>query len=151
MQFFGSIRCITYSQNCKLLHPRQSLCQRPWDEEVAPSQPLLLEWLADTRVLKKNWLSSRQYPSQEMADQQLLEAETPSQVLVLSGITQAAFLTFSNGFLLIRSCVAVAYEVLHDPEGTVFYASVSFHFQRLEFSLLSRLCWNRRRNSNREG
>jgi len=75
-----------------------------------------------------------------MADQQLLEAETPLQILVLSAISQAAFLTFSNSFLLIRSWVAIVYEVLHDPVGTVFCADVSFHFISLAFSLLSRLC-----------
>lgn len=88
----------------------------------------------------KNWLSRGQYPSQKMADQQLLEAETPSQVLVLSVITQAAFLTFSNVFSLIRLCVAIVYEVLHDLVGTVFCADASFHFVSLTFSSLSRLC-----------
>lgn len=87
-------------------------------------------FLGDLLTLEslKNWLSSGQYLSQKMADQQLLEAETPSQVLVLSGITQAAFLTFSNGFSLIRSCMTIVYEVLHDPAGTVFCADMCFHF-----------------------
>lgn len=76
-----------------------------------------------------------------MADQQLLEAETPSQVLVLSGVTPAAFLTFSNGFWLIRSRVAIVYQVLHNLLGTVFYASLSFRKSRIFFALQVMLRW----------
>lgn len=131
----------------KTVHPRQSLCPMSetlrWGSGSVSTAAAWVTWWHQSPA--KNWLSSRQYPSQETTDQHLLEAETPLQVLVLS-----AFLTFSNSFLLIRSCVAVAYQVLHDPEETVFCASMSFPFLSLKFLLLSRLGWNGRRNSERE-
>lgn len=85
----------------------------------------------------------------KLADQQLLEADTPSQVLVLSGVTQAASLTFSDGFLLIRSRVALRVKC-HTMQHEQFSAGVSFHFVSLAFSLLPRLCRDRRRDLERE-
>lgn len=74
-----------------------------------------------------------------MASQQLLEAETPLQVLVLSGAAQAAFLTFSNGFSLIRSRWLLYVKCYTIQWKQYFVLVLSFHFVSLAFSSLSRL------------
>lgn len=115
-----------HSQKCELLVvvispsycPRQSQCPQDLsgDGEGALSAQ-------STRWHHSPWELAwqRALSEPELADQQLLEADTPSQVLVLSGVTQAASLTSSDGFLLIRSRVALP----HDAAPTLWCRCVS--------------------------
>lgn len=130
--------------------PRQSQCPRDLsgEGEGVPSQLLLLNQLADTRV-PKNWLSrghclSQNWQISSCWKQTLLRKFWSSLVppKLLPWLSATAF-------LLIRSRVALCVKC-HTMQQEQFSAGVSFPFVSLAFSLLSRLCRDRRRDLERE-
>lgn len=143
-----------HSQKCELLVvvispsscPRQSQCPQDLSGEGqgVPSQLLLLNRLADTRV-PKNWLSSRCYLSQKWQISSCWKQTLLHKFW--SSLVSPKLLPwlFSDGFLLIGSRVAPRAK-RHTMQQEQFSASVSLHSVSLAFSLLSRLCRGRRRD-----